>query len=68
MASELIKVTTKCRACGQPMHLWQDSSGSGWMHDKLIDEYNCHRAGGDDGPAQTLAEHTAVAIERILGA
>jgi hypothetical protein len=30
-----------CRACGKPMHRWQDSSGSGWMHDTAADEYLC---------------------------
>jgi hypothetical protein len=30
-----------CQACGKPMHLWQDTSGSGWSHDSLYDEYLC---------------------------
>jgi hypothetical protein len=32
-----------CRACGKPMHPWQDTSGSGWMHDTVADEYRCFR-------------------------
>jgi hypothetical protein len=30
-----------CRACGKPIHPWQDTSGSGWSHDSLYDEYLC---------------------------
>jgi len=41
MAAIDFKVTKNCGQCGRPMHLWQDSSGSGWMHDSLADEYRC---------------------------
>jgi len=41
--TDLIKVTRLCALCHQPMHLWQDTSGSGWIHDSAAAEYTCFR-------------------------
>jgi hypothetical protein len=38
-----VKVTSRCPLCHAPTHLWQDNSGSGWMHDRLADEWACWR-------------------------
>jgi len=38
---DTVKITSRCRLCGQPTHLWQDSSGSGWTHDTIKAETDC---------------------------
>jgi hypothetical protein len=45
--TDQVKVTKNCAGCGKPMHLWQDSSGSGWAHDRLTDEYACWNVNRD---------------------
>jgi hypothetical protein len=42
-ADTQVKITRRCPACHQPAHLWQDSSGSGWIHDRAVDEAACWR-------------------------
>jgi hypothetical protein len=41
MQTTEVKVTRTCPACHCPTHLWQDSSGSGWIHDRAVDEHLC---------------------------
>jgi len=53
-ADTKVKVTKNCGQCGRPMHLWQDSSGSGWMHDSLADEYRCWPPARDEDEDGTL--------------
>jgi hypothetical protein len=36
-------VTATCPGCGKTTHLWEDESGSGWMHDTAADDYRCFR-------------------------
>jgi hypothetical protein len=36
-------VTATCPGCGKPTRLWEDATGSGWMHDTAADEYRCFR-------------------------
>lgn len=43
-----VTISKDCAGCGKPMHLWQDSTGSGWMHDRAVDEQRCW----DDNRAQ----------------
>jgi hypothetical protein len=52
MQTTEVKVTRTCPACHCPTHLWQDSSGSGWIHDRAVDEHLCwreNRAAYEDG-------------------
>lgn len=41
---DTVKVTKKCEGCRNGMHLVMDISGSAWVHDRLVDEYECFRA------------------------
>jgi hypothetical protein len=54
MSADTLKITRNCASCGKPMHLWQDSSGSGWMHDRLADEQSCWNASRSDYEDGTL--------------
>ena len=50
-----VTATRNCRLCGQPMHLWQDNTGSGWIHDTVAADHACwveHRAEIERGESE----------------